>query len=142
MLSSQIVKKAHKMTKEIKNQYPEVDYRTQFGLCLSYLLNMGGNVMVELKGTEKQVKWANDIRNMLLEIKAVLDTVDPSKFSEHSMYGEWYEVARQGLERYINENEAKVIIDKFAKLRQYMIDNLKKEDKEPKKVQYIAAIFL
>lgn len=61
MLSSQIVKKAHKMTKEIKNQYPEVDYRTQFGLCLSYLLNMGGNVMVELKGTEKQVKWANDI---------------------------------------------------------------------------------
>ena len=130
------------MTKEIKNQYPEVDYRTQFGLCLSYLLNMGGNIMVELKGTEKQVKWANDIRNMLLEIKAVLDTVDPSKFSEYSMYGEWYEVARQGLERYIKEEEAKVIIDKFAKLRQYMIDNLKKEDKDAKRVQYIAAIFL
>jgi len=30
--------KAHQMTREIKRQYQEVDYRAQFGLCLSYLL--------------------------------------------------------------------------------------------------------
>ena len=30
--------KAHQMTREIKKQYQEVDYRAQFGLCLSYLL--------------------------------------------------------------------------------------------------------
>lgn len=34
----QVMKKAHKMTKEIKKEYPEVDYRTQLGLCLSYLI--------------------------------------------------------------------------------------------------------
>ena len=32
-------KRAHEMAKEIKKEYPEVDYRLQFGLCLSYLLN-------------------------------------------------------------------------------------------------------
>ena len=34
-----IFKKAHEMAREIKREYPDVDYRTQFGLCLSYLLN-------------------------------------------------------------------------------------------------------
>jgi hypothetical protein len=34
-----IFKRAHEMAKEIKKEYPEVDYRAQFGLCLSYLLN-------------------------------------------------------------------------------------------------------
>ena len=30
-------KKAHEMTRKMKESYPEVDYQTQFGLCLSYL---------------------------------------------------------------------------------------------------------
>lgn len=29
--------------------------------------------MVEFQGTEKQVKWVNDIRNMLLKIKAEVE---------------------------------------------------------------------
>lgn len=29
--------KAHKMTREVKKTYPEVDYKFQFGLCLSFL---------------------------------------------------------------------------------------------------------
>lgn len=32
-----IMKEAHKLTKEIKEQYPEVDYQAQLGLCLSFL---------------------------------------------------------------------------------------------------------
>ena len=32
-----LMKEAHKMTKEIKEQYPEVDYQVQLGLCLSFL---------------------------------------------------------------------------------------------------------
>ena len=35
----EMFKKAHAMAREIKREYPEVDYRTQFGICLSYLLN-------------------------------------------------------------------------------------------------------
>ena len=56
-----LMKEAHKMTKKIKEQYPEVDYKAQLGLCLSFLSQEGGKEMVELKGTEKQVKYANDL---------------------------------------------------------------------------------
>ena len=56
-----LMKEAHKMTKKIKEQYPEVDYKAQLGLCLSFLSQEGGEEMVELKGTEKQVKYANDL---------------------------------------------------------------------------------
>lgn len=65
-----IMKEAHKMTKEIKSQYPEVDYKFQLGLCLSYLSENKGEVkmeMVELKGSEKQVKWAEEIRKEAIE---------------------------------------------------------------------------
>ena len=34
-----IFTEAHKLTREIKAQYPEVDYRAQFAITLSYLLN-------------------------------------------------------------------------------------------------------
>ncbi|KEI12752.1 hypothetical protein [Clostridium novyi] len=37
--SKEVVKKAHEMAREIKKEYMEVDYRVQFGLCLSYLLS-------------------------------------------------------------------------------------------------------
>lgn len=67
MSNKELFKKAHKMTKEIKKEYPEVNYMFQFSLCLTYLKEEGENTMVELKGTEKQVKWAEDIRNIYLE---------------------------------------------------------------------------
>ncbi len=59
-----IFKKAHKLTRKMKEKYPEVDYQAQFGLYVSFLLEEKEEEkeMVELKGTEKQVKWANDIR--------------------------------------------------------------------------------
>lgn len=34
-----IMSEAHKMTKEIVSKYENIDYKTQLGLCLSYLLN-------------------------------------------------------------------------------------------------------
>ena len=53
-----LMKEAHKMTREIVNKYGDVDYMTQLGLCLSFLSQeKGDNEMVELKGTEKQVKF-------------------------------------------------------------------------------------
>ncbi|WP_189928395.1 hypothetical protein [Clostridium tetani] len=63
-----LFKEAHDLTKEIKAEYPEVDYKAQFAICLSYLQEMkGDSKMVELKGSEKQVKWAECIRKELLE---------------------------------------------------------------------------
>ena len=32
-----IMKEAHKLTREIKAEFPEVDYKFQLGICISYL---------------------------------------------------------------------------------------------------------
>ena len=37
-MNAKIMKEAHKMTREIKAEYPEVDYKFQLGLCIKYLL--------------------------------------------------------------------------------------------------------
>lgn len=63
-----IFKEAHKMTREMVKEYG-VDYQAQFSLCLSYLLNQKEEEeMRELKGTEKQVKWAEDIMSIFDEV--------------------------------------------------------------------------
>ena len=63
-----IMKKAHEMTKEIKKEFPNIDYKFQLGLCLSFLYHNEGveEEMVELKGSAKQVAWAEDIRNKFI----------------------------------------------------------------------------
>ena len=87
-----IMKEAHRMTKEIKKEFPNVDYKFQLGLCISYLYEESKKEdveMVELKGSEKQVKWANEIRekaleiatrNNLVEVIKVLTTKEDAKF--------------------------------------------------------------
>ena len=72
MTKKEIMKKAHKMTKKIKREYPEVDYRFQFGLCLSFLMNeVKETIEIEMReltiGSPKQIAWAKKIRENLLE---------------------------------------------------------------------------
>lgn len=62
-----VMKAAHKLTKEIKAEFPEVDYSAQLGICISYLAKEGEKTMVELKGSEKQIIWAEKIREILIE---------------------------------------------------------------------------
>ena len=63
-----LLKKAHELTKEIKREYPEVNYKAQLGICLTFLYNNKEvEEMVKLEGTEKQVKWAEDIRKEMIE---------------------------------------------------------------------------
>lgn len=61
--NKELIIKAHKLTKEIKAEYKDVDYKFQFGLVIKYLLseNKEESKIVELKGSEKQIKWAKDI---------------------------------------------------------------------------------
>lgn len=40
-----IMKEAHRLTKEIKKEFPEVDYKTQLGICLSFLSKEGDKSM-------------------------------------------------------------------------------------------------
>ena len=61
-----LMKEAHKLTREIKAEYKDVDYKAQLGICISYLSKKEEvKEMVELEGTEKQVKWAEEIRKNL-----------------------------------------------------------------------------
>lgn len=62
-----LMREAHKLTREIVNKYEDVDYKTQLGLCLSFLSQEGGKEMVELKGTAKQIKWAEDLRSRFVK---------------------------------------------------------------------------
>ena len=78
-----LMREAHKLTKQIVSEYGEVDYRTQLGLCLSFLSQEGGKEMVELKGTEKQIKWAEDLRSRFIKyldfVKGLADGIEISE---------------------------------------------------------------
>ena len=56
-----VFKKAHEITKNIIRKGDS--YRETFRLSLIFVysqIKKGANKMVELKGSEKQIKWAND----------------------------------------------------------------------------------
>ena len=89
-----VFKKAHEMTRKFVEEYG-VDYQAQFGLCLSYLLEKEkeeGNMkieMKELKGTEKQIKFANDVKKAVMEIVEQLpEKID--RYSKHDAMREKY----------------------------------------------------
>ncbi len=64
-----LMKEAHKLTREIKAEYKDVDYKAQLGICISYLSKKEEvKEMVKLEGTEKQVKFASDIRKNIINM--------------------------------------------------------------------------
>ena len=88
-----IMIEAHKMTREIKRTSPEVDYRTQLGLCLSFLMtNKEEKVMemAKLEGSEKQIKWAEDLRKEFVtkieEYKEFLNSEEEEVILRHARY--------------------------------------------------------
>ena len=67
-MKREIFKKAHEVTKKIIKKGD--NYRATFKLALSFVysqIKKGVKTMLELKGTEKQVKWANDLREELVK---------------------------------------------------------------------------
>lgn len=121
MTKKELMVKAHKMTKEIKAQYPTVDYKFQLGLCLAYLQE-GGNEMVELKGSEKQIKWGNDIREVVIKgLNALLD----ERQKAHEERGKkrtlrMLEEAKEALNKIETEESSKYFIDNFS----YILRNI------------------
>ena len=139
-----LMKEAHKLTKEIKKQYPEVDYKTQLGLCLSFLSQEGGKEMVELKGTEKQVKWAEDIRNRVIKINEIfekaIEGVDMDKMAKSTWLDDnMYVIAQTSLKNILVQEEAKFFIENFRDLKDYMIENTLLYEPE-KQVKFIYSL--
>ena len=139
-----LMKEAHKMTREIVNKYGDVDYRTQLGLCLSFLSQEGGKEMVELKGTEKQVKWAEDIRNRIIKVNEIfekaIEGVDMDKMAKSTWLDDnMYVIAQTSLKNILVQEEAKFFIENFRDLKDYMIENTLLYEPE-KQVKFIYSL--
>ena len=72
--SKEIMIKAHKMVKDIKGQYPEINYQFQLGLCLSYLIEEGKSMserveelMKEMDITEEEAKELEQVEKCYQE---------------------------------------------------------------------------
>ena len=118
---SLLMKEAHRLTKKIKNEFPEVNYKFQLGICMSYLLNgEGENEMVELQGSEKQVKWATDIReNTIKSIDRALEKLEEIQSERVSkgrkrvrIFDKRINKLKVLLEEVKNESSAKIFIEK------------------------------
>ena len=139
-----LMKEAHKMTREIVNKYGDVDYMTQLGLCLSFLSQEGGKEMVELKGTEKQVKWAEDIRNRIIKVNEIfekaIEGVDMDKMAKSTWLDDnMYVIAQTSLKKILVQEEAKFFIENFRDLKDYMIENTLLYEPE-KQVKFIYSL--
>ena len=139
-----LMKEAHKLTKQIVSEYGDVDYRTQLGLCLSFLSQEGGKEMVELKGTEKQVKWAEDIRNRIIKVNEIfekaIEGVDMDKMAKSTWLDDnMYVIAQASLKNILAQEEAKFFIENFRDLKDYMIENTLLYEPE-KQVKFIYSL--
>ena len=107
-----ILKKAHQLTKEIKREYPEVDYKAQLGICLTFLYNNKEvKAMVKLEGTEKQVKWAEEIRKEMLDTKNIDMALDKFGSMESEKVQTVLSILREFKERVNTETSAKWFIE-------------------------------
>jgi hypothetical protein len=97
-----LMKEAHKLTKEIKEQYPEVDYQAQLGLCLSFLAQEGEQEM-KLQGTEKQIKYAESLRGK--EISKLQKRVE-RKMKKDSKETTTYKIRKTGEKLELTDVEA------------------------------------
>ena len=139
-----LMKEAHKLTKQIVSEYGDVDYKTQLGLCLSFLSQEGGKEMVELKGTEKQVKWAEDIRNRIIKVNEIfekaIEGVDMDKMAKSTWLDDnMYVIAQISLKNILAQEEAKFFIENFRDLKDYMIENTLLYEPE-KQVKFIYSL--
>lgn len=106
-MKKNLMKEAHKLTKKIKAQYPEVDYKTQLGLCLSFLSQEEGKGMMEITiGTEKQIAYAERKREQ--EISRVESKIE--KCGHMKSVAKKVPAMKQYIELLQNMNNAKDIL--------------------------------
>lgn len=109
----ELMRKAHQLTKEIKAEFPEVNYLAQLGLCITCLMKES-NEMKELKGSEKQIAWAEKIRieqlnNLELKAREFEERALVAKISAKPL--SIAKQIRESIEEMRNEESAKWWID-------------------------------
>lgn len=110
-----VMKKAHEITKKIIRKGDS--YRATFRLALSLahsLIKKGAKKMVELIGTEKQVKWANDIRKELNNILVTIKEADIArKTRKNKSFEESSKKMNNAIEMINAKEESTFFIDNF-----------------------------
>lgn len=83
MTKKELMIKAHKMTKEIKAEYPAVDYKFQLGLCLAYLYENEGEVEMISYTTKNGAKVEIKLEGKLVADLTVngIEVVKNNKYS-------------------------------------------------------------
>lgn len=122
MTKKEIMIKAHKMTKEIKNENPTVNYNFQLGLCLAYLHEEGEQEMVELKGSEKQIAWAGDIRKVVIKAtKGAVEEIEKLQVESFKSNGKRSKVRDRKIARlnemvneFENNDSSKFFIEEYS----------------------------
>ena len=110
-----IMKEAHNLTKKIIKKGDS--YRATFRLCLSFIhtqVKKGVKKMVELKGSEKQIKWANDIREELNNILVTIKEADIArKTRKNKSFEESSKKMNNAIEMINAKEESTFFIDNF-----------------------------
>lgn len=78
-MKKNLMKEAHKLTKEIKEKYPEVDYKTQLGLCLSFLASKEEEEM-----TVEEI--SNKVNNLGKDLPVDVEANEWQKGNYHRIY--------------------------------------------------------
>lgn len=68
-MNANILKEAHKLTREIKKEFPEVDYKTQLGINIKFLLEEGNNIV------DITVKATQHIKPVVKAVKKCIKTI-------------------------------------------------------------------
>lgn len=88
MMNKELMKKAHQLTKEIKAEFPEVDYKGQLGICIKFLLAEAKveveeipEEKIEIKATKNVAEVASAIIECKETLSKVLNGVDFEQIS-------------------------------------------------------------
>lgn len=79
-----IMKEAHEMTRRMVEQYGDIDYKTQLGLCLSFLSSEEGEK--EEMTVDEVVKAVRSIEDLPVEV----DANEWEKYGHHRIYVSTY----------------------------------------------------
>lgn len=119
MFDKELVKEAHRLAREIKTEYPEVNYSFQFGICIKYLLSNKEVEKVLIKTMSSNYELKNfetvklsENREIELPTVAVSDYDSKALKCEFSLdYTVWSKYGKERIYVSIDGNRAYAYID-------------------------------
>ena len=140
MTKKELMIKAHKMTKEIKAEYPAVDYKFQLGLCLAYLYQEGGKEMISYttkNGAKVEIKLEGKLVTdltvngiVVVENNADSDVVFISTFNNTIVLNSSLAYKKLGGKSAIRIAANDELIKAFKEATQKSIEEMNKKTKE------------